>query len=352
MLNTQDKYVILIVSALVFAFIYNLSAVLSPFLAAALLAYLVNPLINKLMRLKISRLLSVIIVFLFLFSGLGLFFLKVVPYITSQIALFISSIPDMFSWAQTTMWPWVSDKIGIERDVVDIDALKLIVSQNMAKTGNLTGYFFRTIFHSGAVFVTWMINLLLIPVVVFYLLCDWPKIITKTRNLLPRRIEPTFVKLIRECDTVLGEFIRGQLLVMLALGVIYSVGLMLVGVKMGILIGMLAGLLSLVPYLGFIIGITAATIAALIQFGDLSHLSMVALVFMIGQGLEGAVLTPNLVGERVGLHPVVVIFAILAGGSIFGFVGVLLAVPVAAMTMVWLRFFTRTYRRSEVYKAE
>ena len=191
---------------------------------------------------------------------------------------------------------------------------------------------------------------MLVPVVCFYLLRDWDLIMAKLRTLLPRRREDTVMALMRECHEVIGAFLRGQLLVMLALAVVYSAGLMLVGVELGLLIGVLAGLASIVPYMGFVVGIGAAVIAVLFQFGlELYPLLGVAAVFTVGQMMEGMLLTPLLVGDRIGLHPVAVIFAVLAGGQLFGFTGVLLALPVAAVIMVLLRHVHDLYKLSDLY---
>lgn len=203
---------------------------------------------------------------------------------------------------------------------------------------------------SGLALMAWLANMVLIPVVGFYLLRDWDRMMAKLRGLLPRQREPQVMGLAGECHEVLGAFVRGQLMVMLALGVIYSAGLMLVGLELGLLIGMLAGLAAIVPYMGFVIGIGAALVAGLFQFaGDLYPMLGIVAVFMVGQALEGMVLTPLLVGDRIGLHPVAVIFAILAGGELFGFTGVLLALPVAAVIMVLLRHVHDLYKESEMY---
>jgi predicted PurR-regulated permease PerM len=173
---------------------------------------------------------------------------------------------------------------------------------------------------------------------------------SRVRELLPRRSEAVIVKLAQQSDEVLGAFLRGQLLVMLALAFIYSAGLMMMGLDLALLIGMLAGLVSFVPYLGFIVGILAACVAALFQFQELLPLLYVAIVFGVGQMLEGMVLTPLLVGDRIGLHPVAVIFSVLAGGQLFGFVGVLLALPVAAVIAVLLRYLHTQYKSSALYE--
>jgi predicted PurR-regulated permease PerM len=192
-------------------------------------------------------------------------------------------------------------------------------------------------------------NLVLIPVVTFYLLRDWDAMVEGIRTLVPRKIEPVISGLAREIEEVLGAFMRGQLMVMLALGLIYAVGLWLVGLDLAFIIGMIAGLLSIVPYLGTAVGVIAAVIAALFQFQDVFHTVMVLVVFAAGQSLEGMVLTPRLVGDRVGLHPVAVIFAVLAGGQLFGFLGILLALPVASALNVLVRHLHQRYTSSSMY---
>ena len=194
-----------------------------------------------------------------------------------------------------------------------------------------------------------MTNLILIPVVTFYLLRDWDLLVKGVHDLLPRNMQAEISRTAIEVDDVLGAFFRGQLMVMLALGVIYSVGLSLVGVELAVLIGMGAGLLSVVPYLGSIVGVLVAAGAAIFQFQDWFHLLMVLLVFGVGQSAESMYLTPKLVGDRIGLHPVTVIFAVLAGGQLFGFLGVLLAMPVAAVLNVLVRHMHNKYRKSEMY---
>src|SRR5699024_1089777 len=181
------------------------------------------------------------------------------------------------------------------------------------------------------------------------LLRDWDLMVARLDALLPRRQRPTIVRLMRESDQVLGAFVRGQLLVMVALGVIYGAGLALIGLSVGPLIGMVAGLLSFVPYLGFIIGLVAALIAVMVQYGDWLHLGLLAIVFAVGQIMEGYVLVPRLVGVKIGLHPVAVIFAVMAVGYLFGFFGILLALPAAAVIMVLVRYGYGRYRHSDLY---
>jgi predicted PurR-regulated permease PerM len=189
----------------------------------------------------------------------------------------------------------------------------------------------------------------LIPVLTFYLLRDWDLLVARVHELIPRRYEQSVAQIAKQCDEMLGAFMHGQLLVMLSLGTVYSIGLWLVGLDMAFLIGMLAGLVSFVPYLGFILGMLVAGIAALMQFQDAIHLFYVLLVFGTGQMLESFLLTPYLLGDRIGLHPVAVIFAVMAGGQLFGFVGILLALPATAVIMVLLSHAHEHYINSELY---
>ena len=194
-------------------------------------------------------------------------------------------------------------------------------------------------------------NLILIPVVTFYLLRDWDRLVRGIHDLLPRNMEAEISQMASDIDKVLGAFFRGQLMVMFALGFIYTIGLSLVGIELAVLIGMGAGLLSIVPYLGSIVGVLVAAGAAIFQFQDAFHLVMVLLVFGVGQAAEGMYLTPKLVGDQIGLHPVTVIFAVLAGGQLFGFLGILLALPVAAALNVLVRHMHQAYRQSELYQS-
>jgi predicted PurR-regulated permease PerM len=189
-------------------------------------------------------------------------------------------------------------------------------------------------------------------VLTFYFLRDWPDMLKSLQELLPRPLAPATMKLAKEADEVLGGFLRGQLSVMISLGTIYAVGLSLVGIQFGFLIGFVAGLVSFVPYLGAIIGVSAALIAALVQYGDLAHPLMVLAVFGFGLTCESFLLVPWLVGDRIGLHPVAVIFSVMAGGELFGFLGVLLALPTAAVAMVGLRYAHEAYTDSHLYGAE
>ncbi|AZZ44765.1 AI-2E family transporter [Pseudomonas sp. Choline-3u-10] len=346
----NNRWLWLVALFLIGWLIYQLSPILSPFLVGILLAYLGDPLVDRLERWKLSRTWGVILVFS-LFTLLCLLLLLVlVPMLGKQLMHLYELAPLGLDWLQLTALPWVQARFGLDDDFWRVDQLKSAFSANLGSTKDVVAIILSQATASSIALLAWLANLLLVPVVCFYLLRDWDLIMAKLRTLLPRRREDTVMALMRECHEVIGAFLRGQLLVMLALAVVYSAGLMLVGVELGLLIGVLAGLASIVPYMGFVVGIGAAVIAVLFQFGlELYPLLGVAAVFTVGQMMEGMLLTPLLVGDRIGLHPVAVIFAVLAGGQLFGFTGVLLALPVAAVIMVLLRHVHDLYKLSDLY---
>ncbi|MBF8723588.1 MULTISPECIES: AI-2E family transporter [Pseudomonas] len=341
------------VALLVAVLLYCLHNILSPFLVGILLAYLADPLVDRLERLGLSRTWGVVVVFsLFALLFLALL-LVLVPMLAKQLVRLYELAPQMLDWLQHVALPWVQGRLGLADGFWKFDKIKAAIGAHMGQTTDIVGVVVSQATASGLALLAWLANLVLIPVVGFYLLRDWDLMMAKLRSLLPRNRETQVMGLAGECHEVLGAFVRGQLLVMLALGLIYAGGLMLVGLELGLLIGLLAGLAAIVPYMGFIIGIGAALIAGLFQFGGdpYAMLGIVA-VFMVGQALEGMVLTPLLVGDRIGLHPVAVIFAILAGGELFGFTGVLLALPVAAVIMVLLRHVHDLYKESDMYAGD
>ena len=328
--------------------IYLLAPVLTPFMAAAVLAYIGDPLVDRLEARKLSRTVSVTLVFLILSLVALALLLILVPMLERQFILLGSRLPLYLDTLQQKVLPSLSAYLGVDNATFDLATLKNLVREQWG--GTVKGAF-ALLSRSGMTLLAWGANMMLIPVVTFYLLRDWDILVARIHELIPRRAEAVVARLARASDEVLGAFLRGQLLVMLALGSIYSVGLSLVGLELALLIGMLAGLVSFVPYLGFIVGIAAAGVAALMQYQELMPLLYIAGVFMLGQAAEGMLLTPLLVGDKIGLHPVAVIFAVLAGGQLFGFVGILLALPVAAVVMVLLRYTHEQYVGSSLYGA-
>lgn len=341
----------LILAALLAAALYLLAPVLTPFAVAALFAYLGDPLVDRLERLRVPRSLGTAIVFVVVVLLLVAVLLLLVPFIERQIGKFLSQLPVWIDWFQTRATPWLVQHFGFAPDTLDTRQLIGVLQAHWKEAGGIAAWLLATVSKSGLAVIGWVVNVLLVPVVSFYLLRDWDALVDRVHALLPRAIEPTVSRLARDSDSMLGAFLRGQLSVMIALGVYYAVALWLVGLEVGPLIGMIAGLISFVPYLGAITGIIAALVAAVVQYQDWWHPLLVVLVFGIGQGLEGYVLVPRLVGNKIGLHPVAVIFAVLAGGELFGFLGVLLALPVASVIGVLLSYVYERYRASALYQS-
>ncbi len=329
--------------------LYLLAPILMPFIVGALFAYLGDPLVDRLEKTRLSRTLSVVIVFgTMIMSGLILL-LFILPQLERQITGLVVRLPQFISWIQENMLPRLIVILGLEPGSLDLAVVKDAFANNIKDISGIMGRLLVKLTQSGQSLIVWFAYLTLIPVVTFYLLRDWDILVGKVNELIPRPYEKLVSKLAKQCDEVLAEFLRGQLLVMLAQAVLYSVGLWIVGLEFSLLIGMLAGLVSFVPYLGFIVGIGVAGIAGFMQFHDIIHLVYILIVFGFGQVIEGMILSPLLVGDRIGLHPVAVIFAVMAGGQLFGIVGVLVALPVAAVIVVLLRHVHERYLESNLY---
>jgi len=329
--------------------LYLLAPVLTPFAVAALLAYMGDPLVDQLEQTRLSRTGAVVTVFVVIFTVLLTAALVLVPLLEQQIVSLVRRLPRYLDWVQTNLVPALMTNLGVEREVVALTAVKDAVVRNWQQAGGMLIGLVADVSKSGVAVAGWAANGILVPVVTFYLLRDWDLLVARVHELIPRQFETGVSRLAKDCDSVLAEFFRGQVLVMVALALIYVVGLSIVGLELALLIGLIGGLVSFVPYLGFLVGIVMASVAAFFQFQELLPLVYVAIVFGIGQLIEAMLLTPLLVGDRIGLHPVAVIFAVLAGGQLFGFFGVLLALPAAAVIMVLLRYLHDRYLMSDLY---
>ena len=350
-MTQSTRWFWLTVIALFSFLLYLLAPILLPFIAAALLAYLGDPLVDRLEKTKLTRTLSVTVVFVLLFAVLGPVAVFLITLLKEQLGNFLMQMPSYLDWLVINLQPTVQAQLGVTLPTLEVEQLKETFSKEWANAGGFIKGLIRTISHSGLVVAGWLANIILIPVITFYLLRDWDHLVDYVHDILPRSIEAKVVQLAQESDEVLSAFLRGQMLVMLALGVIYSIGLSIVGVEFSLLIGLFAGLLSFIPYMGLIIGVLIAGVAVLFQTdGELINLLWVFLVFGIAQMIEGMFLTPVLVGDRIGLHPVAVIFAVLAGGQLFGFFGILLALPVFAVLAVLLRYAHKKYKGSKIYQ--
>jgi predicted PurR-regulated permease PerM len=349
-MTQSTRWFWLTIVAIIAFLLYLLAPILLPFVSAALLAYLGDPLVDRLEKMKLSRTLSVVVVFLLIFAFLIPFFLFLIPLLKEQVGSLLHQLPDYIDWLVVNLQPMLQDKLGLSLPTLDVEQVKETFTKEWTNAGGFLKGLIRTVSHSGLIVAGWLANIILIPVITFYLLRDWDKLVAYIHDILPRSIEGKVTQLMHESDEVLGAFLRGQMLVMLALGVIYSVGLRIIGLEFSLLIGLFAGLLSFIPYMGLIVGILIAGIAMLFQTHDVTNLLWVFLVFGIAQMIEGMFLTPVLVGDRIGLHPVTVIFAVLAGGQLFGFFGILLALPVFAVIAVLLRHAHKKYKGSKIYQ--
>jgi predicted PurR-regulated permease PerM len=327
-----------------------LAPVLVPFVLAALLGWLGDPLVDRLQQRGRSRSTAVLLVFSAMLLVLLVGLVLLVPMIERQVVILIESLPRYREWFVGIVVPWFETRTGLDvGDWLDPARLFELLQRHWEEAGGaattLLGYLSR----SGFVLMLWVVNIVLLPVLTYFFLRDWDVFVERLAVLVPRDKVPVVARLARESDAMLGGFLRGQFLVMLCMGVFYAVTLRLIGLDLGILIGIVAGLLTFIPYVGPATLLVLGGIAALVQYGSWQHLVGVVAVWGVGQLIESYWLTPKLVGDRIGLHPMAVIFAVLAGGQLFGFLGMLLALPVAAVVNVMLRYAHERYTQSRMY---
>lgn len=333
--------------------IWLLAPILTPFVLGALLGWLGDPLVDRLERHGRSRGTAVLLVFTAMCLVLALAMILLVPTIQEQIVNLLKSLPKYRDWLLETAIPWIERRTDVNiQQWLNADRISIWVREHWQQAGGVAATALGYLSRSGFAVLAWVANIVLLPIVTYFFLRDWDMFVERIAALIPRDYLPTTTRLAKESDAVLGGFLRGQFLVMVAMGVFYAAGLSLVGLDVGVLIGIIAGLLTFVPYVGPTSIVVLGGIAALMQHGDWQHLLGVGAVWGLGQLLESYVLTPKLVGERIGLHPLAVIFAVMAGGVLFGFLGMLLALPLAAVSNVLMRFAVERYRASKVYVGE
>lgn len=327
----------------------GLGSILTPFFAGAILAYLGSPLVEGLSKKGVSRTLGTLIVMALLLAAMSILLFVLIPLIHSEATLIAKRVPELFDHFSTTLLPKIESWLGVSLSL-DMHSLRTLIADNLDSAQAVSLHVLTGVKAGGQVLLSLVINIVLIPVVMFYVLRDWNLFLRGIDNLVPRRWHGKTTEIAGQIDAVLAEFIRGQFLVMLALGVYYVVALWAVGLELALPIGLLTGLLVFIPYVGFGIGLTLAVIAALLQWSGWPFFAAVLVVYGIGQLLENYVLMPYLVGDRIGLHPLTVIFVLLAFGQLFGFVGVLLALPVSAAILVALRHLRAAYMQSSLYQ--
>ena len=350
--KTLRRIFILAGIALILWVLYLLKPVVLPFIGAFLIAYLFSPLVDKLHKIGLPRWMSISFVFVGIGVVVTIAIWYLMPLVWKQLMYAKTSIPAGVHWVNYTFLPWLSHTFNLVPMEIDTDQISKAVMdyiQTNYSADSIQSVVLK-VAQSGLNFIQIGGTVVLIPIIAFYFLLDWDRMLESLRRLIPRPYEESTLKIVGECHSVLGAFVKGQFLVMFLLGVVYAVGLQLIGLEVGLIIGMIAGLASIIPYLGFGVGIIAAVIAALFQFGlEWTHLALVLVVFMIGQAIEGYILQPFLLGDKIGLSPVAVVFAVLAGAQLAGFLGMLIALPVAAIIVVLLRHAREWYEKSQLY---
>lgn len=350
--RTLKRIFILAGIALILWVLYLLKPVVLPFIGAFLVAYLFSPLVDKLHKIGLPRWLSISAVFIGIGVVITLAFWYLVPLVWEQLMYAKNSIPSGIHWANYKFLPWLSDSFNLVPMELDVDQISAAIMEYVQTNYSADSIqaMIAKLAQSGLNFIQIGGTVVLIPIIAFYFLLDWDRMLDSFRRLIPRRYEEQTLVIVKECHSVLGAFVKGQFLVMVLLGVVYAMGLQLIGLEVGLIIGMVAGLCSIIPYLGFAVGIIAAVIASLFQFGiDWMQLLLVGVVFMIGQAVEGYILQPFLLGDKIGLSPVAVVFAVLAGAQLGGILGMLIALPVAAVIVVLLRHAREFYENSPMY---
>ncbi|WP_085904432.1 AI-2E family transporter [Kiloniella majae] len=328
--------------------VFVLRSVLLPFVAGMAIAYFLDPVCDKLEAIGLSRMLATTVVTITFLLILIVALVLLVPALIGQVADLIESLPKLVEAVRGQMSKlllMIEDRV----DPASVASLKDAFGDSLKSVTKWLSRFAGSLIDGGVAFANLVSLLVITPVVTFYLLRDWDRIVAKVDSWLPRPQLETIRRLAKEVDETLAGFIRGQGTVCLVLGGFYAVGLSLSGLNFGLVLGMIAGLLSFIPFVGSIIGLILSVGLAFFQFDSWGPIALVAGVFFTGQILEGNILTPKLVGEKIGLHPVWVIFGLLAGGALFGFVGMLLALPVAAVIGVGVRFALSEYMDSRYY---
>lgn len=328
--------------------LWLLAPVLMPFIVAAVLAYMLHPLVERLAAGRLPRVVAVLLVEVLALLAVLAVLLLLVPVLVKEIPLLKAQVPMLLDKLDQSVAPWLR-QFGLDVNL-DVASLKAALAGLLdEKAGDWAGTVLNSARIGGSALLSVLGNAVLIPVVLFYLLLDWPQRVRQALGLVPPRMRAQVSRFLDECDHMLGQYLRGQVLVMGVLAVFYASALALLGFDLAVPVGVFTGLAVFVPYLGFGLGLALAVLAALLQFGSLQSLLWVALVYGVGQVVESFALTPRLVGERIGLSPLGVIFALMAFGQLFGFVGVLVALPASAVAVVAVRRLRDTYLRSDLF---
>lgn len=336
-------------AALFIGFIWLFKAVLTPFVLGMVIAYLLNPLLNRFSTKGIQRTTSAIIILSVFFTAITALLVVISPIIAKEAADFIKEAPSYVDKIITLIQPyiiWFQEMTGQG----SLEDAKAFLKDNMSKILTISGGIAGGLAAGGQAFIGAMTTLILTPLVAFFMMKEWPAIVAWVEGLMPRDKEKMIKDLLSQIDKKLAGFIRGQLSVAFFLGLIYAVALTIAGLNYGFLIGITAGVLSIIPLVGSTIGLLVSVIVAWFQAGEINYVLIISAIFIVGQIVEGNILSPKLLGDSVGLHPLWILFSLMAGGSLFGILGMLLAVPVAAVIGVLVSFAILQYKNSVLYK--
>ena len=349
--NVDNKRYLLIFGVLIIigAFLFTLRSVLLPFVVGIVLAYFLDPLVSKISNKRdTSRTIATtIVMFIFLLILVPLLIL-IGSYAISQIIDFTGKLPNYANVMVDKIMNIVSD-LKEHFPNLTHEKMETVLQENTSNSLKLVGKIVKSVIDNGFAFINLLSLLLISPIVAFYMLRDWHKFTAKIEDLIPKKHKEVVLEGVNEVNKIISGYLRGQALVCLSLGTFYSCGLWLVGLDLGILVGFIAGIISFIPYVGSISGFLMAMILVISQYGTLPKILAVLIVFGLGQFIEGNFLTPKLVGENIGLHPVWVMFALLAGGVLLGLLGMIIAVPLAACIGVLLRYLIKNYKKSALY---
>jgi predicted PurR-regulated permease PerM len=338
-----------ITSALFIAFIWIFKAVLTPFVLGMVIAYLLNPLVKRFSTRGIKRTTSTIIILSLFFVVVTAIIIVVAPIVARESAELIKALPGYLDRIIELVQPyiaWFQEVTGQG----SLEDAKAFLKDNISKILSVTGGVAGSLVAGGQAVIGMATTIVITPLVAFFMMKEWPAITDWVEDLIPRDKEKMIKDLIKQIDAKLSGFIRGQLSVAFFLGLIYAIALTIAGLNYGFLIGVVAGVLSIIPLVGSTIGLIVAVTIAWFQAGELNYVLIIAAIFFVGQIVEGNILSPKLLGDSVGLHPLWILFALMAGGSLFGILGMLLAVPVAAIVGVLVGFAIMQYKASPLYK--
>jgi predicted PurR-regulated permease PerM len=347
--TNRSAFFWLTLGLLFFVFIFLIRGILLPFVVGMLAAYLLDPAADRLEARGFSRSVSTLLITGFFFLVLAIIFIVIPPVIVNQLSGLIAALPDYLNAFHAKYDARMAQWMG-HLPTAEMESIRQAAADSSGKLVAFFAGFLSSVFQSGLVIANVLALMLITPVVTFYLLRDWDHLVAHLDTLLPRAHAKTIRQQLAKINDTLAGFLRGQLNVCLILAIYYSIGLSLAGLKFGMVIGLIAGFLVIIPYVGALFSALVGLSVAFFQFDNFVDIAIVLGVFLLGQTIEGYFLTPKLVGEKVGLHPVWIIFGMLAGAALFGFVGVLIAVPVTAVIGVLIRFATERYLQSSYYR--